>query len=56
MLAMALAREGKTEEAIDAFQRAISAYQQQIKAGEDVEAAQAGIRTCRHYIEMLQSP
>jgi tetratricopeptide (TPR) repeat protein len=55
MLGMELAKQGKTQEAIAAFQRAISEYQAQIKAGDDVEGASAGIRTCRFYIDQLQN-
>jgi len=53
---MELARQNKPREAIASFRKAIEAYEAQIKAGEDVESANAGIRTCRHYIELLESP
>jgi len=54
MQGMELAKQGKTREAISMFQRAISAYQEQINAGVDVDSANAGIRTCRHYIDILE--
>lgn len=53
--AMELARQKKTQEALTTFRKAIDAFEQQKKTGEDVESANAGIRTCKHYIEMLES-
>lgn len=52
---MELARQGRSQEAISMFRRAIEAYREQIRAGEDVDSANAGIRTCSHYIDMLEN-
>ena len=52
---MDLARQNKSQDAITAFKHAINAYQDQIKAGDDIDSANAGIRTCKHYIEMLEN-
>lgn len=53
--AMELARQKKTQEALATFRQAVKAFEEQKKAGEDVDSANAGIRTCKHYIEMLES-